>query len=94
MTGVAGTSLDAYHAHTARDLSQGQQRVLSFIKDGRDYTRAELAAISGIPINVICPRVSELITAGCIEPAPRRRCSQTGNDANPVRKPLKQPQLF
>ena len=46
MSGVAQTSIDAFRAHTVRDLSEGQRRVMAAIRVtcGLDFTRAEKAA--------------------------------------------------
>ena len=95
MSGVADTSIDAYRAHTARDLSEGQRRVMRVVDlnmpDG--FTRAEISAFSGMPLQSVCGRVNELIAAKVLEHGPRRNCSITGNGANPVRLPVKQLEL-
>lgn len=93
-TAVADTSIDAYRAHTPKDLSRGQARVMAVITEGMDHTRAELAVRANQPINVICARVNELIAAGRLEHGPRRICSRTGNAANPVRLPRVQLELI
>lgn len=94
-TAVADTSLDAYRAHTARDLSEGQRQVLDAIRftRGSDFTRSEISACSGIPLQSVCGRVNELVAAGRLEKAPRRDCGITGYAANPVRLPSKQLEL-
>jgi DNA-binding IclR family transcriptional regulator len=58
-----------------------------------EYTRSELAKRTGIRLSSICGRVSELIALGYLEEAGRRRCTETGRSAHPVRISLpKQPQ--
>ena len=95
MSGVADTSIDAYRAHTARDLSEGQRRVMAAIRVtcGLDFTRAEISESTGMPLQSVCPRVNELIAAKVLEHGPRRLCSITSNPANPVRLPVKQLEL-
>ena len=93
MSGVADTSIDAYRAHTVRDLSDGRRRVMAYIRPGVDFTRNEIAKGTGMPINVVTPRVRELLDRGELEQGPRRLCSGTGNGANPVRLPVKQLEL-
>ena len=93
MSGVADTSIDAYRAHTVRDLSDGQALVMAYIRPTVDFTRSEIARASGIPLQSVCGRVNELVAAGRLEHGPRRNCSITGNGANPVRLPSKQLEL-
>jgi hypothetical protein len=93
-TAMSDTSLDAYRAHSVRALSAGQRRVMDVIRPGVDFTRAEIAHASGQPINVVCPRVRELLDCGRLEEGPRRICSRTGGGANPVRLPSKQLELL
>jgi hypothetical protein len=93
-TAMSDTSLDAYRAHTVRALSAGQRRVMDVIRPGVDFTRAEIAHASGMPLQSICGRVNELVTAGRLENGPRRICSRTGNAANPLRLPSEQLQLI
>ena len=95
-TAVADTSIDAYRAHTVRDLSEGQRLVMAVVRftRGVDFTRAEISATSGMPLQSVCGRVNELVTAGRLEHGPRRLCSITSNPANPVRLPVKQLELI
>lgn len=81
---VRDVSIEAYHS---AKITQGQRRVLAFLTQhqGKDFTRNELARESGIPINVICPRVNELIAAGVLEERVRRGCRFSGKQAHPVR---------
>lgn len=83
-TNVRDTSLMAYDSV---NLSLGQRRVVDFMKsrNQRDWTRAEIARDSGIPINVICGRVHELVGKKVLEEWVRRNCRITGKQAHPVR---------
>lgn len=91
---VADTSIDAYHAMTSRDLNRGKQRVLDAIQPGQDYSRTEIARVTGLAINVVCGRVNELIEAGALEHGPRRPCRVSGVCIKPVRLPSAQRELI
>lgn len=91
---VADTSIDAYRSLTVGDLSKGQAAVMRVIGERLDYTRAEIAALAGIPLQSVCGRVNELVAAGLLENGPRRLCSKTGNAAKPLRLPKKQTELI
>ena len=93
-TNVADTSIEAYHGHTVGDLTEGQRRVMAVIKEGRDYSRAEIAKASGLPLQSVCGRVNELLTAKRLEHGPRRECAITQNTVNPVRLPARQMELI
>ena len=92
---IADTSLDAYTEH--RDsgrLGEQQRRLMEWLHlNPGQYTRSELAKRTGIRLSSICGRVNELIELGYLEEAERRRCTETGRSAHPVRIRLpKQPQ--
>ena len=56
------TQRDSYHSLTCKDLSTRQKQVMQAFKDDRAcYSRRDLVAIVGLPINVICGRVNELM---------------------------------
>ena len=88
------TLFEKMRSHSVRDLSAGQRRVMDVIRPGLDFTRAEIAHAAGVPLQSVCGRVNELVTAGRLENGPRRICSRTGNPANPVRLPSKQLELL
>lgn len=83
---VRDTSLAAYDA---AELTKGQARILGFLRANTyraDWTRQEIAKLSGFPINVVCPRVLELIERGVLVELPTARpCRFTGSNAHPVR---------
>lgn len=91
---VADTSIDAYRNLSVGDLSRGQAAVMRVIGERLDYTRAEIAALAGLPLQSVCGRVNELVAAGKLENGPRRLCSKTGNPSNPVRLPRVQRELI
>ena len=88
------TLFEKMRSHSVRDLSAGQRRVMDVIRPGLDFTRAEIAHAAGVPLQSVCGRVNERVTAGRLENGPRRICSRTGNPANPVRLPSKQLELL
>lgn len=83
-THVRDTSIEAYRRAA---ITPGQAKVLAFLQrhpTAADFTRGEISALSGIPINVVCPRVLELVTAGVLMEMPRRKCRFSGRGAYPV----------
>lgn len=81
---IRDTSLEAYRGV---DLTAGQAKIVSFLlrhQDRADFTRGEIAALSGIPINCVCPRVLELIVSGVLMEMPRRACKFSRRGAYPV----------
>ena len=84
-TNVRDTSLAAYHGI---DITAGQAKVVAFLlrNPGKaDFTRGELSRQAGIPINAVCGRVNELVTAGVLEERVRRACRFSGKQCHPVR---------
>lgn len=83
---IRDTSLGAYDR---AELTKGQAKILGFLRANTyraDWTRQEIAKLSGFPINVVCPRVLELIERGVlVELEATRVCRFTGNAAHPVR---------
>jgi hypothetical protein len=53
MHATADTSIEAYRKLTVRDLSNGQRKVMVHIHEGRDYSRAELAKLSGVALQSV-----------------------------------------
>ncbi len=84
---IADTSIDAYDEH--RDsgrLGEQQRRLMHWLHvNPGEYTRSELAKRTGIRLSSICGRVAELIALGYLEESCRRRCTETGRSAHPVR---------
>jgi len=85
--GSRDTSRDALaeHKETGR-LGKQQQVVFAVLtRSGQAFTRAELAANTGLPVSSICGRVKELLDLQVVVEDPRRPCSVTGKAAHPVR---------
>ena len=86
---VAQTSIEAYHNHQ-KEGKVGHQaiQILTMMELCKDYSRRELAAISGIDLSSICGRVNELLQLGMLKEGPKRKCKATGKTINPVFKNL------
>lgn len=80
---VRGASINAYRGV---NVTASQRRVLDFLAKypRRDWTRNELATMSGIAINSICGRVSELIELGVLQELGLRPCKFSGRRAHPL----------
>ena len=81
--GVKDTSKEAFAKYKANvGLNAGQKKVYEFIKNSgqADMTRQEIAVGSGIGINVVTPRVRELLDLGSIIELPKRICKKSGTE--------------
>jgi predicted transcriptional regulator len=82
-TNVRESSIDCYRGI---DLTCGQSKVIAFlVEHPGEYTRNELAKLSGIPINAVCGRINELIEAGAVEERMRRADRYTGKQSHGLR---------
>lgn len=85
MTGVSDTSIDNYVIHRASGrLGRQQLMVLAVMGRGRDYSRAELAQLTGMRLSSVCGRVNELLELKRLTEAPTRACKVTGRTVHPV----------
>lgn len=83
--GVAQTSIENYYLHRETGLLGTQCEWLLFLMQrGRDYSRSELADLSGLRLSSVCGRVNELLAVGRLTEAPRRVCLVTGRTVKPV----------
>ena len=58
------TQRDSYHSLPCKALNNGQKAIMSAFTDAKTcYSRNQLERVTGLRINVICPRVNELIAA-------------------------------
>lgn len=81
--GVSDTSKEAFKKYKAKvGLNEGQRKVYEFIKTFNvpDFTRWELAIASKIEINVITPRVRELLDLGKLVELPKRICKRKNTE--------------
>lgn len=67
-------------------MGEQHEQILAFLRTNslRPWTRQELAKKLEMPINVVCPRVHELIQAQRIQRAGNQRCTVTGQSVEGV----------
>lgn len=75
--GVLDTSLLAY-TDIKEELGARQKAILDVITYLGSCTNSEISKFSGLPINVVTPRVFELREKGCVILNCKRECKQTG----------------
>lgn len=63
------TSLEAYKSLTSAKLNERQKQVLEALEEIAPATNRMISEHSGIPINVVTPRMGELAGKGKIEQA-------------------------
>jgi len=83
---VADTSIEAYREH--KDTGKvGQQAtaILNQMSPDRDYSRKELAGLTGFELASVCGRVNEMLALGLLDELPSRKCSITGKNIHPVK---------
>jgi len=83
---VASTSIEAYIEH--KDTGKvGKQAsvILEKMSPTTDYSRKELARLTGFELSAICGRVNELLSMGLLEELPSRKCSITGKNIHPIK---------
>jgi hypothetical protein len=84
---VAFTSIDAYKEHKAQGKVGTQaQHILDFIVFGKDYSRREIAGLTGLELSSVCGRVNELLEIGALKEVMPRKCKVTGKTIKPVVK--------
>lgn len=67
-------------------MAEQHAKILAFLRTNslRAWTRQELAKKLEMPINVVCPRVHELIQAQRVSRAGNQRCTVTGQTVEGV----------
>ena len=84
---VAFTSIDAYKEHKAQGKVGTQaQHILDFLAFGKDYSRREIAGLTGLELSSVCGRVNELLEIGALKEVMPRKCKVTGKTIKPVVK--------
>lgn len=80
MSRVADTSLAAYRALTAENLTRCHRILLAAMKPGRLYTRRELESLTSMRSGPVCGRVRELLDAvpPLLEVAGEKVCTESG----------------
>ena len=84
---VAQTSIDAYKEHRAKG-KVGSQAMSLFdaMQFHEDYSRRELAGLTGLELSSICGRVNEMLQIGMLKEVSPRKCKVTGKTVKPVVK--------
>ena len=83
---VSTTSIDAYREHKETGkLGNQASTILSVMSPDEDYSRKELARITGYELASVCGRVNELLAIGLIDELPSRKCKITGKNIHPVK---------
>ena len=77
-TAVTETSLAAFRALSAADLSRTHRLILDAMQPGVIYTRRKLESLTGLRSGPVCGRVFELIEARHIEVVGETVCDQSG----------------
>jgi hypothetical protein len=84
--GVSDTSIQAYHEHGDEGKIGKQCRlILSKMREGRDYSRREMAKEFELELSSVCGRVNELVAVGLLEELESRPCKITNKTIHPVR---------
>jgi len=83
---VTSTSIEAYieHKDTGK-LGKQASAVLERMSPAKDYSRRELASLTGFDLSAICGRVNELLALGMLEELSPRKCSITGKNIHPIK---------
>lgn len=83
---IATTSIEAYREHKQTGkVGQQASAILSKMVPDKDYSRKELARLTGFELASICGRVNELLAIGLLDELPSRKCSVTGKNIHPVK---------
>ena len=82
--GVRDTSRIAYEKFKAsQQMNKQHNLIVEFMKaNSGNWTRNELFVKTKLPINVITPRVRELLDMGILRELPKRICRSTKNPAH------------
>ena len=77
----AATSQAAYGGLSHARVQELYERLLDALRELGEATRDELSVRTGVPINVVTPRVRELLDAGRIVETGRTRLTRAGREA-------------
>lgn len=75
------TSIFAYHELTDKQVSKRKRQVLEGLKKLGTGTNRMIAEASGVPINVVTPRMGEMVVEGIVEEDHRDIDPGTGRKA-------------
>tara|TARA_R110000868_G_scaffold218623_1_gene469428 strand:- start:53 stop:346 length:294 start_codon:yes stop_codon:yes gene_type:complete len=82
---VSTTSIEAYieHKETGK-IGKQASTILNKMDPNCDYSRKELARLTGFELASICGRVNELLAIGLLDELASRKCSITGKNIHPI----------
>lgn len=84
---VTMTSIEAYEEHkNSGKVGVQAMSIFNAMDTGKDYSRRELARLTGIELSSVCGRVNEMLHLGLLTESEKRPCSVTHKQINPVRK--------
>ena len=84
---IAETSVIAYKEHKASGKVGSQAiKIFDKIEFHKDYSRRELAQLTGLELSSICGRVNEMLQVGMLKEVSSRKCRVTGKTVKPVVK--------
>ncbi len=82
---IKDSSKEAYAAHLSKSQTQ-RAKIYKYLRGRKTpCTRQELSQAMGLPINIVCGRVNELIKADAIFELERRTCKVTGANSHQIR---------
>jgi hypothetical protein len=87
------TSTKAYKELSTGNISQRQKQVLESLGDIYPACNRQVSEYSHLPINVVTPRMGELVLKGKVEEAFRGKDPKTGKRVIFWRPALRQPTL-
>jgi DNA-binding IclR family transcriptional regulator len=84
---IATTSVMAYKEHKAVGKVGAQCiHIFDAMQFDKDYSRRELAKLTGLELSSVCGRVNEMLESGMLQENNSRKCQITGKTIHPVIK--------
>jgi hypothetical protein len=84
---IASTSVLAYKEHRAIGKVGAQcSHIFDAMEFGKDYSRRELAKLTGLELSSVCGRVNEMLGSGMLQENGSRKCQITGKTIHPIIK--------
>jgi hypothetical protein len=84
---IASTSVLAYKEHQATGKTGTQcSYIFDCMQFNKDYSRRELAKLTGLELSSVCGRVNEMLELGMLQENGSRKCEITGKTIHPIIK--------
>lgn len=94
-TAVAETSIAQYRAlRDSGSLAPKQFLILSKMRYGRNYSRRELAGLTGLETSCVAGRCNELLDRGLLETTGTMPCPITGKQVQALKLASEQQEMF